>query len=71
MTEFEILLSDPVALREREQRLSTCWHAALDLLSHCDEDHNKALARELLEFLSDEYEETRAQLLAMFGKKDS
>lgn len=71
MTESEALLSDPLALRDREQRLFTCCQAAIDLLNPNEEAHNQARTRELLEFLFEEYEAARAELLATLCKEDS
>lgn len=71
MTEAEILLSDPIALRDREQRLFICIRAALDLLNTNEEARNPVLTRELLEFLYEEYEAARADLLAILCKEDS
>lgn len=71
MTESEVLLSDPLALRDHEQRLFTCCQAAIDLLNPNEEAHNQARTRELLEFLFEEYEAARAELLATLCKEDS
>ena len=63
MTEAEVLLSDPLAIRDREQRLFTCCQAAIDLLNPEEEGRNPDRTRELLEFLFEEYEGARKQLL--------
>jgi len=71
MTEAEILLSDPLAIRDREQRLFTCWQAVIDLLDHDKEIQNPERTRELLEFLFEEYEDARNQLLDFYKQLDS
>lgn len=71
MTKSEVLLSDPLELRDREQRLFTCCQAAINLLNPEEEGRNPAQTRELLEFLFEEYEAARADLLATLCKEDS
>lgn len=63
MTESEVYLSDPIALRDREARLFICWRAVIDLLYHDEEACNPAQTRELIEFVFEEYDAARRDLL--------
>lgn len=71
MTEAEILLSDPLAIRDRERRLFTCCQAVIDLLDPDEEARNTERTRELLEFLFEEYEEARSQFVKMYEQINS
>lgn len=47
---------------DRENRLFTCWQAAVDLMSPSEEARNSANTQELLDFLTEEYDKVRDEM---------
>jgi len=52
-------------LLDREERIFTCFQAAIELLHPNEEARNPERTRELLDFLAEEYMKTRAALLRL------
>jgi hypothetical protein len=53
---------DELDLLDREERIFTCFQAAIDLLNPNEEAHDPAKTRELLDFLVEEYQRARESL---------
>lgn len=47
---------------DRENRLFTCWQAAVDLMSPSEEVRNNANTQELLDYLTEEYTKVRDEM---------
>jgi len=55
---------DELDLLDREERIFTCFQAAIDLLNPNEEARDPAKVRELLDFLVEEYQEAREALMS-------
>jgi hypothetical protein len=55
---------DELDLLDREERIFTCFQAAIDLLNPNEEARDPAKVRELLDFLVEEYNRAREALMA-------
>jgi len=55
---------DELDLLDREERIFTCFQAAIDLLNPNEEARDPAKVRERLDFLAEEYIHAREALMA-------
>lgn len=55
---------DELDLLDREERIFTCFQAAINLLNPNEEARDPAKVRELLDFLAEEYTHAREALMA-------
>lgn len=55
---------DELDLLDREERIFTCFQAAIDLLNPNEEARDPAKVRELLDFLVEEYQAARDALMS-------
>jgi hypothetical protein len=58
------MLHDELDLIEREERIFNCFQAALDLLNSNGEVRDPARVKDLLDFLTEEYNQAREALMA-------
>jgi len=58
------MTQDELDLLDREERIFTCFQAAIDLLNPNEEARDPAKVRELLDFLVEEYTHAREALMA-------
>jgi hypothetical protein len=55
---------DELDLLDREERIFKCFQAAIDLLNPNEEARDPEKARELLDFLAEEYQAARKALMS-------
>ncbi len=55
---------DELDLLDREERIFTCFQAAIDLLNPNEEARDPAKVRELFDFLVEEYQAAREALMS-------
>lgn len=60
---MSLLTSEEMELFDREARVFTCFQAAIELSNPNEDARDPKKLRELLDFLSEEYEGARQELL--------